>query len=128
MLDELLDGGQVGQALRVLDEVEQGDQRVGLAAAVGQFQLADGLVVLAREAVDHVLGQLAEVVGREGQREELGGGAVDGRAPVHHHVVEVGGELREGQLARADVGAELDDLVPGLPGELAHGAAFLDDG
>ena len=48
---------EVGQRVRVLDQVQQGDQRVRLATAVGQFQLADGLVVLAREPVD--LGDLA---------------------------------------------------------------------
>ena len=70
---ELPDGGEVGQLARVADEMQQGDQGVGLAAAVGQFELADRLVVLARQAQDHVLGQLAQVVGRVGQGEELRG-------------------------------------------------------
>ncbi len=87
VLDELVDGGQVGQVRRVADQVQQGDQRVRLAAAVGQLQLPHGLVVLAGEAVDDILGQFAEVVGREGQGEELGRLAVDLAAPVHDHVV-----------------------------------------
>ena len=39
--------GRSGRLRRVADQMPQRDQRVGLAAAVGQFELADGLVALA---------------------------------------------------------------------------------
>lgn len=56
VLQELLDGGQVGQPGGVEDQVIEGDQRMRLAAAVGELKLPDCLVDLARQAGDDVLG------------------------------------------------------------------------
>ena len=69
--------GKVGQAVGIVDQVVEGDQGVGLAAAVGELQLAHGLVVLARQAQHDVPGQLAQVVGGVGEGEELAGIFVD---------------------------------------------------
>ena len=98
---------------------------MGLATAVGQLKLADRLVALARQAVNHVLRQLAEVVRGIREGEELVGYAIDRRATVHHDVVQVGGELSHRQIARKQVRAKLDDLVPGFPGELGHDLPFF---
>jgi len=57
-LDERVDRRQVGQVVRVLDEVIERDQCVRFAAAVGQLELADGLVVLVGEAQSHVAHQV----------------------------------------------------------------------
>ena len=95
VLDELLDGRQVGQMLGIADQVIEGDQGVGLAAAVGQLQLAHGLVVLARQAQHHILGQLTQVEGGIGEGKELRRVLVDRPGGAHGHVVEVGGEDAE---------------------------------
>ena len=92
-------------------------QRVGLAAAVGQFELPHRLRVSSRETQHDVPGELAQREGRVGQGEEPGGILVyRPRAPLHHHVVQVGGEVGQRQLAGAHVLAQLHDAVPGGPG------------
>ncbi len=93
VLGEFLNGREVGQARRVANQVQERDERVSLAAAVGQFQLPDRLVVLAAEPVDHILRQLAKVVRRVRQGEKLSRRAIDGCSSVHDDVIEVGGEL-----------------------------------
>ena len=49
MLDELIDGREIGQMLRVADQMPHGDQRMSLAAAVGQFELTDCFLTLTGE-------------------------------------------------------------------------------
>ena len=71
VLAELAYRRHVRQRLRFPEQVIQRDQRVRLAAAVGQFQLAHGLVALPVQPRRHVLDQLPQGVGRVGQREEL---------------------------------------------------------
>jgi len=45
---------------------------VGLAASVGELQLADGLIVPAGEAVGDILGELPDVVGWVCERARAG--------------------------------------------------------
>ena len=54
MRTELLDRGQRRQRFGIPCQVVKSHQRMGLAATVGQFELADGLVVPAREALGNV--------------------------------------------------------------------------
>ena len=90
---------------------------MGLAAAVGQFQLPHRLVVLAGQPQHHVPRQFAQVVGRVGQGEKLARVFVQrALAALHQHFVEIGGELVERQFAGAQVVAQGDDVVPGFPG------------
>ena len=82
---ELVDRGQVRQCLRVVDEVAQRHQRMGLAPAVRELELADGLGIPADETERHVACELAQGEGRlvvqlgecpgaiRAQRESLGG-------------------------------------------------------
>ena len=115
---ELVHRGQGRQRLRVVDEMAQRHQRMGLAPAVGELELADGLGVPAGEAERHVARKLAQGEGRKGQREETARVLVDrSRAFLHDDVVKIGGEVGERELARAHVLAQLHDLVPGSPGE-----------
>ena len=96
---------------------------MGLAASVGELQLADGLIVPAGEAVGDILGELPDVVGWVCEGEELVGVSVYLVALVHGYVVEVGGEHGEAELAGFEVASEGYDLVPGLPegcGHLVH--------
>ena len=88
---------------------------VGLAAAVGQLELPHGLVAPPGEPRRHVLHQLAQRVGGIGEREELLRLLVD-RPPAlrQRHLVEVRGELGQGQLARPQLVLQPNDLVPGL--------------
>ncbi len=101
--------------------MEKGDEGVCLAATVGQLELADGLVGFAGEALADLFGQLTEIESRVGKGEEFAGVGVDGRGRAAGDIVEVGGEEVHGEVGLAQLGAECDDLVPGLPGELAHG-------
>lgn len=87
VLLELPDGRQIGQAGRVAHQVVQRDERVRLAAAVGQLQLAYGLVGLAGQTEENLLDEFAQVVCRVRQAEEIGGIPVDGRLGTHVHVV-----------------------------------------
>ena len=77
---------------------------MGLAPAVGELELADGLGIPAGEAERHVARELTQREGRKGQREETARVLVDrSRAILHDNVVEVGGEVGERELARAHV-------------------------
>ena len=90
---ELPNGRQVGQALRVVRQMPQSDERVGLAAAVVDGKLAVRLVGLPGQPQADILDQLPEVVGRKGEGEELRGVFVDWPlALLHDHVIQVGGE------------------------------------
>ena len=106
---------RVRQRTGVAEEVVQRDQRVGLAAAVGEFQLPDRPVGLAGEAKCHVLDQLAERRRREGEVEELGRVLVDGTlSPRQRDLVKIGGELGQRELAAAEFVLEADEGGPGL--------------
>ena len=95
----------------------EGDERVRLAAAVGELQLPHGLVAFAFEPNGNVLHQLAQGVGGIGEREELGGIFVDGAfAPGEGDFVEIRRELGEGELAGLELGLEADEAVPRLHG------------
>ncbi len=121
MLDELLHGGQiVRQAGGIAAEVVERDEGVGLAPAVGQLKLAHRFVVPAGEAQGDVARQVAQRDGGIGEGEERAWVLVDWPRLAHDDVVEVGGEDGERELAGAHVLAQLDDLVPGGPGERCH--------
>jgi len=91
---------------------------MGLAPAVGEFELANGLGIPAVETKRHIARELPQREGREGQGEEAARILVDRpRTLLHHDIVKVGGEIGERELARAHILAQLHDLVPGFPGE-----------
>ena len=69
---ELLYRRQRGDLGRGVHQVAQSDQRVGLAAAVVDGELAVRLVAAARQAQCHLFDQLAQIEGRIGERKELG--------------------------------------------------------
>src|ERR1700686_3131757 len=99
----------------------QRDERVRLAAAVGQFELPNGLVVLARDTSHDVADKLSEVVRRKRQREKACRIFVDRLlSALHQHFVEIGGEHLEGQLPRPEFVAQGYDFVPRLPWLLRH--------
>ena len=110
---------QPGQRVRIVHQVPEGDERMSLAAPVVDRQLAVGPVASAGQAQDHLLDQLAQIVGGIGEREKFGGILVD-RAPalLHDHVVEIGGEHRQRQLSGLQIVAQLHHLVPGFTGRL----------
>ena len=115
MLDELLDGGHVRQVVRITQQMQQRDECVRLATTIGHLKLSDGLVVVARQPLDHILGQFAQVVGRVGQGEELGGFLIDLPRLVHHHVVQIRREDGERKLTRLEIVSYLYDLMPRRP-------------
>ena len=120
-LPEFMHGGQIRQVLRFGDQVPQGDERVGLASAVRQLELAYRLVILARHPQHHVPHQLPQVVGREGQGEEVDRIFVDGTlAALHHHFVQVRRKHVQRQFAGLQVIPQRDDFVPALPWVLSH--------
>ena len=115
---ELLDRRQRRQRLRLVHEVVERHQRMGLAPAIGKLKLADGLGVLAGEAERHIAREFPQRKGRIGQSEEPAGVFIDRtRAFLDRHVVEVGGEVGKRELARAHVFAQFHDVVPGCPRE-----------
>ena len=115
MLAELAHRRNVRQGGGVLEQVVERNERMRLAAAVGEFQLPHGLVALATEPNGNVFRQLAERVGGIGEREELGRIFVDGAlAAGEGDFVEVGGKLGKGELAGFELGLEGDEVVPRL--------------
>ena len=117
MLDELGHGREVRQSLRVVDKVSQRNQGMGLAAAVRQLELPDGLVVLACQPQDDIPHETPQVVRGKGEREELLRLLVHRPlAALHHDLVEVGGKHVERQLPGPQILAELHRHVPGCPG------------
>ena len=98
-----------------MEQVVERNERMRLAAAVGEFQLPHGLVALTTEPNGDVLRQLAQRVGGIGEREELRRVFVDGAlAAGEGDFVEVGGELGESELAGFELGLEGDEVVPRL--------------
>ena len=94
----------------------QRDQCVGLAATVGQSQLADDPVVLACQPQHHIPHQLAQIVGGEGQRKEMLRPLVDRALPaLHYDLVEVGGKHVHRQFAGTQVVPQRDYFVPWFP-------------
>ena len=115
VLAELPHRGEIGQRLRVPEQVVEGDQGMGLAAAVSQLELPHRLVALPRQPPGDVPRELPQRVGRVGEREELLRLLVDRAAALpESHLVEIGSELREGKLAGAELFLEADDPMPGL--------------
>lgn len=53
-LDEFVDCWKFRQFYRVVDQVTQGNEGVGFSAAIGEFELADRLVVFACYAEHHI--------------------------------------------------------------------------
>ena len=112
---ELLDRRQIWQRRRVAEEVVEGDESMGLAAAVGELELAHRLVALSCEPRRDVLDELPQRVGRIGEREELLRVLVYRAAALRErHFVQVGRELCEGELPRAQLLFQADDVMPGL--------------
>ena len=84
---EFPDGWKVGQTVRVVDQVPQGDESVGLAAAVVYGELPVCLIGPASQAQANVLHQFPQVVRGVGEGKELGRVFVDWpTALLHHHV------------------------------------------
>ena len=119
MGSKLLDRRQRRQRLRLVHEMVERHQSMGLASAIGQFELADGLGVLAGEAKRHVAREVPQRNGGKGKGEEPVRVLIDRpRAFLHRHVVQVGGEVGEREFARAHVLAQFRDFVPRCPGNL----------
>ena len=89
---------------------------MGLAAAVGELELgAPPCRSFPASRAADVLHQLPQRKGRKGEREELLRVLVHGAAALcERHLVEIGRELREGELAGAELVLEADDFVPGF--------------
>ena len=124
VLAELLHRGQIRQCVRVAEQMMERDQRVRLPAAIGQLELPHRLVALPGEPCRHVLHQLAQRVGRIGQREEFRRVLVDRPASLRlRDLVQVGGEFGEREFTGSKLLLQADDFVPG-PGavRLGHGA------
>ena len=117
---ELLHGGDVGQRLRCLHQMDQRDQRMRLAAAEGYVQLADGLFRLACQAPGHVAGEITQSHRRIGEGEKLFRVVINTRVVLEHDVVEVSSELLLGKFAALDVGTQTHHLVPGFAACLCH--------
>ena len=114
VLPELANRSRVRQGIGRSEQVVQRNERVRLAAAVRQLQLAHGLVALPAQPRRHVLDQLPQGVGRVGQREELLRFLVHRPlAALQGHLVQVRRELGEREFAGAQFVLQRDDLVPG---------------
>ena len=113
VLQELLDRLDFGQSDRVSKQVEERDEGMGLAAAVGQLELPHRPSALPGEPLRHVLYQFAQGGGRERKLEEPRGVLVDGSPSLPEgNFVQVGRELRKGKLAAPQLVLEADDLMP----------------
>ena len=89
------------------------DQRVGLPAPVGQFELPHRLVALTIEPVRHVLDQLPQRVRRERQGEELRRILINPPRPRPlRHLVQVSRELRQAEFAGLQLLPPPDDITP----------------
>ena len=115
MLAKLPHRRQVRQRRRIAEQVVERDQRVRLAAAVGQFELAHRLVAVPGQPPGDVLHQFAQRVRRIGERKELLGVFVD-RTPALRlrDLVQVSSELRERQLPAAQFPLQPHHLMPRL--------------
>ena len=112
---ELLDGRQVGQSGRVMYQMPERDERMGLAPSVVDREFPIRLVALAGQTQSYVSDQGAQVIGRIGQGKEFGRMLVDrSLAFLHDHVVQVSGKYGQREFTRLQVIAQLHDLVPGF--------------
>ena len=126
VLPELTHRRHVRQTLGIPEQVIESDQRVRLAAAVGQLQLPHGLVASPREPRRHITGEIPQRVRWIGQGEELVRLLVHRPlAPCERDLMQIGGELRQRQFARAQLVLQPDDLVPGLGAWPGHQASDL---
>ncbi len=103
----------VAQALALLGQVEEGDEGVCFAAAIGHLELLDRLTALPGQAQEDIPHQLLHPVGGVGAGEEHRRFVVDGRRFPGAHAVQVGGELVQSQTPRAHILAQGAELVPG---------------
>ena len=101
---------------RVTHQMEQRDQGVRLAPAVGEFELANGFIMLACQPGDDVPGQLSQVKRGIGEREELLRILIHRTCLSHDYVVEISSKDRQRQLPRLHILTELHDLMPRRPG------------
>ena len=115
MLPELPHRRQIRQRRRIAEQVIERDQRVRLAAAVGQLKLPHRLVAMPGQPPSDVLHQLAQRVRRIGEREELLRFFVD-RTPAlrQRDLVQVCCKLGKRQLAAAQFLFQTHHLMPGL--------------
>jgi len=124
--DELLHGGEIArQPGRIVDEMEERDERVRLTAAVGQLKLLYRLIAPSSQPEQDRLDQLPQVESWVRASKELPPVAVDAlrrpvgvalaRAFTHGHGIEIGGKGRQREVAGLDVVAQGDDVMPGGP-------------
>jgi hypothetical protein len=100
VLYKLRHSRKVWQFVRIMDEVPKGDQRMGLASAVGKLELSNGLVILASQPQDNVPHEVAKVICRKCEGEEFFWVLVDrALAALHQNFIEVGGEQVQRQLS-----------------------------
>ena len=122
VLPELLHCLDLGQCGRIAKQVIERDEGVGLAAAVGQLQLPDRLGAPPGKSFRHVLDELAQGVGGKRERKESRRVFIDGPCALSEgDLVEIGGELREGELAASKLLLEADDAVPRRRSGDGHG-------
>ena len=115
VLPKLTHRRHVRQTLRIPEQVIERDQRMRLAAAVGQLQLPYRFVAPTREPRRHITDELSQRVRGIGQGEELVRLFVHRPlAPPERDLMQVGGELRQRQFARAQLVLQPDDFVPGF--------------
>ena len=113
VLPKLAHRRHVRQTLRVPEQVIERDERMRLAAAVGQLQLPHRLVASPREPRRHITDELPQRVRGIGQGEELLRLLVHRPlAPPERDLMQIGGELRQRQFARAQFVLQPDDFVP----------------
>ena len=93
--------------------MQQGDEGVGLAAAIGDLETQHWPAGLTGQAHQHIAGQLLHAIGGIGAVEEHGWLTVDRRCIAGAYIVEVGGELGQGQRAAAHIIAQAAELMPG---------------
>ena len=104
----------VAQGLSSFSQVQEGDQRVSLAAAIGYLQTQHRFSALTCQPVEHLAGHFLHAEGGIGAVEEHARISVDQRCVAGAHIVHVGGEFSQLQLALADIFSDFTNLVPGL--------------
>src|SRR2546426_7816385 len=87
MLCKLVYSREVWQLLWIVGQVEQGNECMSLATPIGQFQLSNGLVILAGETQDDIFCQFAQVKCRVREGEKLIRVLVDKSCFFHHHII-----------------------------------------
>ena len=115
VLPELLNRLDVGQRGRISKQVVERNEGMGLSAAIGQLELPHRLGALPVESLRHVLDELAQGRRCKGQGKEPLGVLIDGPPAFGEgDLVEIGSELRQGQLAASQLVLEAHDLMPRL--------------